>query len=50
MLTEIKEKLENCHSPDGTVEDVQEKLSVVQVIRLYIPYILPNINNLWKFL
>lgn len=50
MLTEIKEKLENCHSPDGTVEDVQEKLSVVQVIRLYIPFILPNIANLWKVL
>lgn len=46
MLAEIKEKLENCHSPDGTVEDVQEKLSIVQVIRLCIFYILPNIVNL----
>lgn len=32
MLAEIKEKLESCNSPDGTVEDVQEKLSIVQVI------------------
>lgn len=32
QLAEIKGKLENCQSPDGTIEDVQEKLSIVQVI------------------
>ncbi|XP_035215815.1 nesprin-1-like, partial [Stegodyphus dumicola] len=29
-LTEIKAKLEQCQSPEGTLEDVQEKLAIVQ--------------------
>ncbi|KFM65651.1 Nesprin-1, partial [Stegodyphus mimosarum] len=31
-LTEIKAKLEQCQSPEGTLEDVQEKLAIVQDI------------------